>query len=173
MAEQRLIGLIGYARSGKNTVAETMVAQGWKAIAFADVLKIYAANYNPELVDLVSRVGWGAAKRDPRVRPYLQHLGDALRAWDPKVFTRTVFDVIDTSLKPSPVVITDVRLIREADAVVDHGGLLVRVTRPGVGPANNHPTEIELDDYPVNAVIVNDSTLADLADKTIYCLVTT
>jgi hypothetical protein len=63
------------------------------------------------------------------------------------------------------IVLTRLSLPQEADRLKGEGGRLVRVTRPGYGPANDHPNEVALDDYPADAVIVNDGTLEALAVK--------
>ena len=45
------------------------------------------------------------------------------------------------------------------------GGRVWRVSRPGVGPINDHISEVGLDDYPFDAVIDNDGTLDDLHER--------
>src|SRR5690606_4016638 len=62
-------------------------------------------------------------------------------------------------------VITDCRFPNEAQAINRAGGLVVRVQRPGNGPANDHPSETALDDYQFDGVINNDGTLEDLATR--------
>jgi len=59
------------------------------------------------------------------------------------------------------VLVPDVRFRDEADYVRENG-LLFRVTRPSVEPDNSHRSETALDDYRVDAVILNDRTQADL-----------
>src|SRR5690606_30741909 len=47
----------------------------------------------------------------------------------------------------------------EADEIRRAGGYLVRVLRPGQASTDTHSSEVELDAYPTNRVIVNDGTL--------------
>lgn len=88
-----LIGLTGYAGSGKDTVASFLIDMwGFERRAFADKLKELALEHNPEIVThsvlggraqlkvrlsvLVGDLGWECAKREiPAVREYLQGLG--------------------------------------------------------------------------------------------------
>lgn len=59
-------------------------------------------------------------------------------------------------------IITDTRFLNEAKAIKDKGGILIRVDRPGVKAINDHPSEIELDDYPFDYKIMNGSDLVSL-----------
>lgn len=67
-------------------------------------------------------------------------------------------------------IITDCRFPNEAKAVKRFGGKVIRVNRPGIGPINNHPSEIALDDWDFDAVIENDGTLEDLKFKALSIL---
>lgn len=60
------------------------------------------------------------------------------------------------------VVVTDVRFRNEADAIVAGGGYVWRVERPGVGPANDHISEHDLDGYGFDAYVTNHGTIDDL-----------
>ena len=66
---------------------------------------------------------------------------------------------------PARLAISDVRFPNEADAIRAFGGLVVRVERPGVGPINGHESEIALDGYDFDLVVVNDGTLDELTDE--------
>ena len=83
-----LIGLTGYAQSGKDTVASVLVEKyGYRRIAFADKIRDFLYGINPMvacsptgyLQDLVDLVGWDAAKQEPQVRRLLQDLGNSAR----------------------------------------------------------------------------------------------
>jgi len=65
------------------------------------------------------------------------------------------------------VVITDVRFENEADWILGHGGHVIRVERPGVGPVNGHVSENPLPDYLVSYTLKNDKTLSDLWDNAV------
>ena len=66
--------------------------------------------------------------------------------------------------------ITDVRFENEAQAILDRGGVLLRVNRPDKKSSKdvaNHSSETALDDYEFENVIVNDGSLKDLYSKVI------
>jgi hypothetical protein len=65
-----------------------------------------------------------------------------------------------------PTVITDVRFTNEATAILAAGGTVIRVTRPGVQPANDHVSETQLDKSDLIAhTIINDGTVSQLHEK--------
>lgn len=59
-------------------------------------------------------------------------------------------------------VITDCRFINEARAVKSKEGIVIRIDRSGVGPINNHPSEVELDNWNFDYKIANVSDLEAL-----------
>lgn len=72
---------------------------------------------------------------------------------------------------PSKWIITDVRFLNEAQAIVNHGGILIRISRGDVDDWRNardlHPSEILLDNWsskvkPWDYYIKNTGTLEDL-----------
>lgn len=173
-----LIGLSGYAQTGKDTVAAILVDRHrYTRVAFADKLKAIAEDIDPIVGRTGHRLGddlgwlddcietngedrWSWAKRNPETRRFLQKLGEACRTHiDPNVW-------IDAALNNAPagdIVISDVRYSNEAQAIVDMGGEIWRISRPGVGPANGHISETALDDWPFGRLITNDGTVEDLA----------
>lgn len=172
----RIIGLSGYARSGKDTVAAHLERNwGYERRAFADALKDIACALDPlvELADggtsrlagLVERVGWEAAKRHPDVRRLLQRLGQSVRD---RCGEDTWLDVVMTDISARPrahYAISDVRYVNEAEAIRDAGGALWRIERPGVRPVNSHLSESSLDDWPFDVVLDNDSDVKALYEK--------
>jgi len=65
------------------------------------------------------------------------------------------------------LVVTDVRFPNEAQAVADRGGVLIRVRRPGVGPAKDkvgrvHESEVALDGWAFDHTLINDGSVRDL-----------
>lgn len=150
-----IIGLCGYARSGKDALAEVLgVEWSFQRYAFADVLKEAALEINPwiaagrgyvRLASLVEGIGWEAAKtHSPDARVFLQHLGTSMRALDPDIWLNEVVARVREDGHEN-VVITDVRFPNEA-RWINSVGYLVRVIRPGVGPANGHVSETAIDD---------------------------
>jgi hypothetical protein len=59
-------------------------------------------------------------------------------------------------------IITDSRFTNDAKVVKDAGGIMIRVDRPGVIAVNEHPSEIQLDDYNFDYKILNGSDLVSL-----------
>lgn len=125
----RLVGIAGYAGSGKDTAADVLVELGWQRVAFAGALK-----------DLAGRIGWDGRKDEPG-RRLLQDLGVAAR----DILGADVWVNALMGSLPERAVVTDVRFPNEVAAIHDHGGLVVRVVRTGVVPANDHVSEIALD----------------------------
>ena len=166
-----IIGLTGYAGSGKDTVAEILVREhGFTRYAFADKLREMAYAINPylshgeSLQDCVGAIGWDKAKRTyPAVREFLQNLG----VWHRDnigvdFWVHQVFMQWDADDYPKAV-ITDVRFPNEAHFIRKNFGQLWRVNRPGVGPVNGHISE-QLD-LAADATIWNGGTVAQLMLK--------
>jgi hypothetical protein len=67
--------------------------------------------------------------------------------------------------KPQRAVLTDVRFDNEAEWLGEQGGLVVQITRPGVGPVNNHKSDAGISEHLVSVTVDNDSTLEALASR--------
>ena len=166
--DYKIIGLTGYAQSGKDTLASILVERyGYRRVAFADTIRSFIYEVNPMvacsptgyLKDLVNLVGWDKAKQEPQVRRILQDVGVAAR----NLFGEDFW--VNQALKSydgSKVVITDVRFINEADAIKSLGGQIWRVKRLGVSAVNSHVSEHEMDDYRVDQIFVNNGTIEEL-----------
>lgn len=176
-----VIGLTGYAQSGKDTAAGFLVARGFRRLAFADILRQSLYNLNPlvevrhDLIqtwedasvvttpvrvrDIVDIVGWDVAKVDyPEIRQLLQRLGTEVgrelfgeNFWVERV-TRQIHN-------GDRVVITDVRFENEEAAVHQLGGKVYRISRSSAKPANTHASELTVDRLFVDAVIPNEGDL--------------
>jgi hypothetical protein len=168
-----IIGLTGYARSGKDSIAEVLVNNfGFTRVAFADPIKNLLYEINPivgavaneprYLRDTVKSEGWEKAKANPEIRRLLQMLGVGARTTFYKDFWVDMALTDVNNYKTSKFVITDVRFENEAEAIKRMGGGIWRVERPGVLPVNSHVSELEMADYPVDVVFQNNSTLEDL-----------
>lgn len=178
-----LIGLCGYAQSGKDTVAAILVERfGYRRVAFADELRAMALSINPvvrvgaevqELRQVVNEQGWDMAKQHPDVRVFLQNLGSTMRGyvskdfWVQRMLEVHGFDRIN--IHTAGIVITDVRHLNEVNWLLDPlgAGVLWRINRPGVGPVNNHCSESEWTSATPDALINNDGTLDDLRAQVI------
>lgn len=181
-----LVGLSGYARSGKDTVASILVYDhGFTRVAFADVLKDCLLALNPivetwadgnvddhwaeydRVKDIIDIFGWDKAKeRYPELRELLQRLGTEVgrsilgeNIWVDAAMSK----VLDFGRVRGDFVFSDARFLNEARAITPHGEVW-RVNRSGVGPANDHISEVGLDDWPFDRIIANNGTLEDLSD---------
>lgn len=124
--------------------------------------------------DVIDKYTWDGYKETPystEIRRLLQRLGtEAGRnaMWD-SIWVDAALKVVDEH--PYDLyAVSDCRFVNEAKAIQERGGKMIRITRPGVGPANDHPSETSLDDYPFDAAILNDGTLEDLKRKIKECL---
>jgi hypothetical protein len=139
----QLIGISGFARSGKDTFFQrssnllSKEGKQSKRYAFADALK-------EELDELLLKyTGISAFTEENKdkelIRPLLVTYGTELRrklnqnCWIEKIQDR----VIDSLNRKEYVFITDVRFKNEAEWIRMNGGLLVNVSRAGVTPANH------------------------------------
>lgn len=178
-----IIGVSGYARTGKDEIAKVLVEEfGFIRMAFADKLResVYALNpivsigvyedyhWNMEknvyLQDVIDGYGWDGVKETvygPEVRRLLQRFGTEVgrNLLGENIWVDATFNVMDTTKN---YVITDCRFINEAQGIISKDGKMWRVNRPGVGPVNDHVSEIGLDDFPFDSVIYNDGSLTDL-----------
>lgn len=165
-----IIGLSGYAQSGKDTVAKYLVENhGFERVAFADPIRNLLWEMNPIVKDgfnlqgVVNAYGWEAAKTTfPEVRRLLQELGKGAR------------DVIDTDIWVTAAlrqmgdidqnyVVTDVRFKNEAVTLkLMEDTYIWRVERTGVEAVNGHISEHDLDNWEFDAYIHNNSTVEDL-----------
>jgi len=108
-----------------------------------------------ELLGLSPWVALGELRIE-RALHYVEHHSEEF-----KTFTgRTV----RTGLKSvyhwhEPLAFTDVRFPNEADLIRKHGGIVVRVARPALAPSSDvHTSETAMDNYDVDATILNDGT---------------
>lgn len=61
-------------------------------------------------------------------------------------------------------IITDMRFPNEMEAIVEKGGITIRVVRQGT-ILSTHPSEIALDGHTMHYEIINDGTIEDLVEK--------
>ncbi len=135
-----IVGLVGKAGAGKDTVGRYMRPMGWRRVAFGDLLKdaLYALDPTVSLGGaqvstraLVDAIGWDQAKVHPEVRGLLQRLGtEAGRG----VLGESVW--VDALMRQihdrEPTVVTDVRFPNEVQAIRGRGGVIVLVRRVGL-----------------------------------------
>jgi hypothetical protein len=172
-----LIGLSGYARSGKDTAAEVLVSEyGFTRIAFADKLRevlykldpvvgfqgnVFKMTIFPKRVsEVIDQYGWDGYKETEygsEIRSLLQRLGT--EAGRETLWDSIWVDATLNNLSPEgKYVVTDCRFPNEAQAILDKGGEVWRVSRRGVGPANTHASETSLDGWDFDKHLLNDSS---------------
>lgn len=154
---RRLVGLVGYARAGKDSAASALTRhRSYQRVAFADPLSAILLGLDPlvevppafgnrygapvvRYSELLERVGYERAKEFPEVRRLLQRIGGGHR----RLFGPDYWVEIGRAKwrRLERAVVTDVRYQNEADAIRADGGVIALVTRPGVGPVNGHDSE--------------------------------
>jgi len=168
--EMRLVGMMGEARSGKDSIADNVLAEyDYVKVPFALSLKnaskeIFGFNERQLYGDLKEVVDeyWGETPR-----AILQKLGtDALRNVWQDVWIQSLKKRLDILSEEgyTNFVVPDVRFKNEFNAIKEWGGeiwRLYRVDGPGAqGGVSNHPSEVEMKSIPdseFNAVITAQS----------------
>lgn len=173
-----IIGINGWAGAGKDTVADILVKDfAFVKMAFADPLRDMAlaidapmtTDADGDLVrysELLDSIGYRQAKDEYlEVRRYLQRIGtEAVR----EIIGQDTW--VDIAMRRSAefprVVFSDMRFQNEASAVANAvEGTTIRIRRPGVEAANDHPSEHDLDTWNFHYTIDNDGSLTDLRAK--------
>lgn len=155
------IGLVGYAGTGKDEAGKILIKRyGYKRIATGDIIK---GEMDERLQSLVGISAWTKDPVDNKViRPLLVRYGD-------NHFERLT-KVVTTQVQESafPIVNTRILRIEEMQAWKSIGGIVFRVVRKNVGPAE--PREEEEMDKAMTLrifedVILNDGDLDDLRES--------
>lgn len=171
-----IIGLSGYAQTGKDTVAQHLISNhGYRRIAFADPIRNALYKLNPlveagefravHLASAVDGMGWEETKRiSPETRRLLQVLGTEVGR---EMFGQDfwVNQAMKSLGKFDKAVITDVRYPNEYKAIKARDGIIIRIVKPGTSAVNGHTSETALDNFSFDATIVNDGTFYDLNKK--------
>lgn len=174
-----VIGLTGYAQSGKDTAAAFLVERGFTRVSFADILRDSLYKLNPvvsvaretvrhgwgRVRSIVDDMGWDVAKvQYPEIRELLQRFGTEVgrelygeNFWVQMAMAKLV--------DGQDYVIPDVRFPNEAHAVHELGGIVLRVVRPGTGAVNSHVSDTGIDALPTDGEIWNGGDFDDLLDE--------
>ena len=144
----------------------------YKEVAFADNLKYVVAMifnvlpknlYNEDFKNSENSLKLTAP--DGHIYTYreiLQRFGtEAGRAIHPDIWISSLFNLMD---KEGNYIITDVRFINEAEACLENGATLIRITRNT--NQMDHASETELDNYEsFDYTIENNGSIEDLINK--------
>ena len=166
MIRGSVIGLAGYRRSGKSTIADTLAEHDWLHDSFAaPIRQSMCLILGIEMRDLE------AVKEEPQrvlggctPREIMQMFGtEWMRGHcGPDVWVLA----LDARIKPflragRNIVISDVRFANEAEYIRSIGGEVVWVEREGCGPSE-HRSEQGLPPHLIDHRVENDGDLARL-----------
>lgn len=172
-----IVAFTGRKRSGKNTAAEGLDYD--VQLAFAAPMKnMLHSLLRDQLVSPadIERMVEGDLKETPvpelngRTPRYaMQTLGTE---WGRGLIADSLWvdAVVRLAMQAGQVVITDVRFPNEVQAVKDVGGIVIRITRPGLSTEDAHPSEALIDELLVDYEIANDSTVEELHSK-VRCMI--
>lgn len=156
------------ARHGKDTAAESLKyyleGKGQRVLIthFADLLKFICTKF----------FNWNGLK-DEAGRTLLQYIGtDVVGAKNPAYWAEFVVNVLKMFENEwDYVLIPDCRYPVEV-ATVERAfdTIILRVERPNfdnglTAAQKKHPSEVDMDNYPFDAVLYNDGTLEDFIEK--------
>lgn len=187
-----LIGLGGRLRSGKDVVADHLVAEhGYVKIGMSDALHEAMLAIDPwvhvgethayihgapvgwqQYSDLIKSVGYVEAKAVPEVRRLLQNLGTEVgrNMVGVNVWVNIMARKIDDHRGGGhPVVVTGIRFPNEVRMIEALGGRAVWIERPGIhAPSEgtaSHASENSVGAADFKHLIHNDGTLEQLQER--------
>lgn len=169
--------------SGKTTLARALEDLGWVRLSFAGPMKRMVESFLTNLVppETAAEMVYGELKETPipaiggRTPRYLmQTLGTE---WgrdlvDPAVWLTLAMAEAKKHLdRGTPVVFDDPRFTNEAQAIVDAGGTMVRLTRPShvfAGQNILHASEGGLDTFEHDISLVNFEGLEKVREMALW-----
>ena len=175
-----IIGISGKARSGKDTFANMLMQElstddgPYEIMAYSDALKERVRkDFNLTINQVYGDLKEVPDKRYPKKyggywapREILQHMGtEGFRYIEPTFWVRKLFERIGDRSNQN-VIVTDCRFPDEVDAIIDHGGVHIRVERKNKDYATNmqHASETSLDgeNVLIHFTIENDGSIEEL-----------
>jgi hypothetical protein len=189
-----IIGLNGYAKSGKDEIAKMImeIDSTWQVKKFSNKLKQVASiltGVHPDkfedqvfkntplcddwfVWDYKTIAGGTLTEPTFNVDPRLRSM--TARELLQKLGTEAIrnglhenawVNALMADYREDKWIITDCRFHNEVFAIKDRGGIVVRVNRPDNGPVNNHISETAIDGFDFDYVINNDGDLENLRTK--------
>jgi dephospho-CoA kinase len=176
-----IIGISGYAQSGKDTIANYLVSNyGFVKVSFADPIRkaLYALNPKINVGDMlgirlstaVDGLGWETLKANSaEARELLQRFGTEVGR---EIFGQDfwVNQAMDEARRHEKVVFSDVRYPNEIEAILEASGASWRVIKEGIEAVNDHSSENALDSHDFNQKIYNTGSKEDLYAKIDYLI---
>lgn len=178
-----VIGINGYARSGKDTVAEILVRNyGFKRFSFADHLRACLYELNPIVG---GRWDWSGADQkyvimrwqnvinvygyeNYKDTEYGTEMRRLLQVMGTEVGRQMIADdvwVRELDKHSGRIVVPDMRFPNEYDKIIERGGKVWRIDRPDVRPVNPHVSETAIDDKRFDYHIDNSNTIKALEQE--------
>lgn len=163
MTKPKIIGLMGFMRSGKSTLASMLDHYGYKRYRFAAGLKamlrslgLTEAQVDGDQKEVPCELLGGKTPRHAMLTlgtEWGRHLihGDL---WVRALMLQIINEPF--------VVIDDVRFPNEAEAIWQRGGVIWQMTRVEAGLNSDHPSEAGQLAITPNLIIENNGDLADL-----------
>jgi hypothetical protein len=169
------IGIVGKARSGKNTAAEFVHLHGKsRTFAFADPIKEMIMTMFPQAD---RECLWGPSElrsslipgTEYTYRQALLEIGALGRKFDPDIWVKKTIHIVNKAIDNLDIaILSDVRFKNELKEIKEAGFITIRIIRPNNNYILNDISEIDLDDMPNDAfhhIIVNDGDLNHLQCK--------
>jgi len=156
-----IIGVAGYARTGKDTFGSILIKELSEIGLSAKKLSL-AFELKSDLDDfLKQKFGISAFTEDTNeksfIRPLLICYGtDLMRKKDPEYWIKKLQKTVDLNANSGIIsVVCDIRFLNEAVWLKKSGGILAHLKRPGIHPADknendNDDTLREVSDFPIN-----------------------
>ena len=190
----RIVGVSGWMRTGKDSVAALLVDFGYTRVSFADPLRKMAADIDPTIdltnapsdihqevnfgfplttyTTLLNAVGYERAKEVPDFRRFLQRLGtEGIRDnFGQDAWVNLFIAQIEAAPDDQKFVVPDVRFPNEAEMIKKIGGVVWRTERPGYG-GGDHPSESMINEIVPNVILRAESLLDQNGEKGLGTLV--
>ena len=156
-----IIGIAGYARTGKDTFGSILIKElnaiglSARKLSLAFELKSDLDNF------LQQKFGISAFTEDPKeknfIRPLLICYGtELMRKKDPQYWIRKIQKTVDLNINSGIIsVVCDIRFLNEATWLRKSGGILAHLKRSGVDPADKNENQNddalrEVSDFPID-----------------------
>jgi hypothetical protein len=167
---KQIVGITGLKRSGKDTSAEFLVNKyGYDCYSFAQPLKDMISVLL-HCVDCNDRYYTEMHKEEniPGINASYRKLTQTIGTeWGRHMIDDNIWvNMLEVNTEyVDKVVISDVRFDNEAKWIKNNGGIIIKVSRPGLQHVDNHVSEKGVDESYIDHFITNEGTVDDLYHK--------